>query len=92
MPPSLYENKYWRQGALISLRKIPFAKKIMSISPFWFGRVMWVINYKVLRDNTVAHQNVSDPHLHQDRHCNFVVVSCLKCLPATSIGLTEILL
>lgn len=40
MPPSLYENKYWRQGPLMSLRKNPFAKKIMSIGSFCFGRVM----------------------------------------------------
>lgn len=38
--PSLYENKYWRQGPL-SLKEIPFAKKIMSVSYFCFGRVMW---------------------------------------------------
>lgn len=45
-----------------------------------------MINYKVPRDDTVAHQNVSDPHLHQGRDCNFVVVSCFRCLPATCIG------
>lgn len=68
------------------LRKVPFAKRITSISSFCFERVMWVINYKVLRDDTVAYQNGSDPHLHQGRDGNFVVESCFRCLPVACMG------
>jgi len=47
---------------------------------------MCVIKCKVLRDDTVAYQNVSDPYLHQGRDGNSVVVSCFKCLPTACIS------
>lgn len=45
-------NKFWRHGLLMCLRKIPFARKIMSASSFCFGRAMGVINYIMLRDDS----------------------------------------